>query len=293
MQKRYIWLLGWTTALLLILTMPVHAQEKHCLWRIETETNTVYLLGSLHMLKPAHYPLSESIVTAFADARHIATEVNIDSMLAPNVITTMAMKAMYTDGTSLQQNVSENTFLQTQNIVQEFGLDMQRLSPFRPWFVALSILGLKLQQLGFNPEHGIDRHLFMNAKKEKKGLHALESVDFQIGILASLSEEQQEMMLLQTLRDLKIVEEFFDDIYTAWHGGDAEKLDGLLLESFKEFPAVYSKLITDRNRNWIPHIERYLLQDENYMVIVGAGHLVGEDSVVEMLRTKGYTVEQL
>lgn len=293
MQINHRWAIGWTTVLLIFLSMPVHAQDKHCLWRVETETNTVYLLGSLHMLKPSHYPLSGVIERAFTDTRHMVTEVNIDSMLAPNVINTMAMTAMYTDGSNLQQNVSEKTFLLTQNIVEESGLNIQRLNPFRPWFVALSILGLKLQQMGFNPEHGIDRHLFMKAKNEMKGLHALESVDFQIGLLASLSEEQQEMMLLQTLRDLKIIEEFFDDIYTAWYSGNAEKLDDLLLESFKEFPDVYSKLITDRNRNWIPHIERYLLQDENYIVVVGAGHLVGKDSVVEMLRAKGYTVEQL
>ena len=125
------------------------------------------------------------------------------------------------------------------------------------------------------------------------GLHALETSSFQINLLSSLSEQDQELMLLQTLKELEVTEKLFDEMYTTWRDGDTDGLATLLSESFREYPAVYEKLIVARNRNWVPRIESYLKQEGNYVVVVGAGHLVGEDSVVQMLTSKGYGVDQL
>lgn len=293
MIRRFYRSAGWTVVFLLYVAVhSASAQENHTLWSVKSGTNTVYLMGSLHVMKSSHYPLSSALEAAFTDAKHLVTEVDIDSMMSPLVVTNMTMRGMYTDGATLQQHVSVNTFNITRRNVEEIGLNIQRLQPFRPWFVALSILGLKLQKLGFDPTQGLDRYFYEKARREKKQTHAFESVGFQIGLLSSLSEAHQEALLLQTIRDLENIESFFDDMYTAWAGGDAGKLDAMLLDSLKDYPEVYTELITSRNRNWISQIEGYLKQKDNYLIVVGAGHLVGKDNVVDMLIKKGYKVEQ-
>ena len=108
-----------------------------------------------------------------------------------------------------------------------------------------------------------------------------------------MSETMQEDMLLQTLIDLKTVDTYFGDLYQALLTGDMQKLDGLLSDSYEDYPSIYKYMIVDRNKDWVPKIQQLMGSNENYLVIVGAGHLVGKESVVDLLRTKGYRVEQL
>ena len=269
--------------------------QKHTLWKVESPTNTVYLLGSLHMLKPGHYPLAKAMEDAFADSRHLVTETNMDDLETPGIRDKIMAKAIYMDGSTLKSSLSPKAYETAEKALgelQSVGLSLKILNGFEPWFVAISIVGLKLHQLGFDPANGVDRYFFNKAKTAAMALHALETNDFQINLLSSMSKINQELMLLQTLRDLEITEELFVDIYEAWEVGDTARLNQLLTESFKEYPAVYDTLIIARNQNWLPQIEIYLEQDENYLVVVGAGHLVGGQSVVRMLQVKGYSVQQ-
>jgi len=293
-MKKYVWLFLLTVVV--ILPLSGEAQEKHSLWRVDSPTNTVYLLGSLHMLKQAHYPLRPALEAAFSDARHLVTEANVDELESPTVLAEIMQKAAYPSGASLQASISQKAYQLTEHVVVDFeamGVNMGVLNGLKPWFVSITLVGLKLQQLGFSPSSGIDRYFFKKAKDSGMGLHALETSSFQINLLSSLSEQDQELMLLQTLKELEVTEKLFDEMYTTWRDGDTDGLATLLSESFREYPAVYEKLIVARNRNWVPRIESYLKQEENYVVVVGAGHLVGEDSVVQMLTSKGYGVDQL
>jgi len=280
--------------IVLLHATPSEAQ-KHTLWKVESPTTTVYLLGSLHMLKPGHYPLAKAMEDAFADSRHLVTETNLDELETPGIRDKIMAKAIYMDGSTLKTSLSPKAYETAEEALEELqsvGLSLKILNGFKPWFVAISIVGLKLQQLGFDPANGVDRYFFNKAKAAHMALHTLESSEFQINLLSSMSKKNQELLLLQTLRDLEITEELFVDIYEAWEVGDTGGLNQLLTESFEEYPTVYDKLITARNQNWLPQIEKYLKQDENYLVVVGAGHLVGEQGVVRMLQAKGYSVRQ-
>src|SRR5262245_58181778 len=116
---------------------------------------------------------------------------------------------------------------------------------------------------------------------------------FQINLLDSLPAKNQDESLLQTLKELDQFESELEQLVRAWSTGREKELDRLLLESFQEFPDVYAKLISERNRSWLPKIESYLRVAKKTLVVVGAAHLVGRDGVVELLRRKGYSVEQL
>ena len=268
------------------------AQDRHCLWQIKTPTNTVFLLGSIHLMKEAHYPLSPALDAAFEQTDHIVTEVDVDSLSMPAISQTIAMIGLYTDGSQLSDKLSGKTYGIVKQTADELGFNPAMLNQFRPWFVALTLATLKLQKLGFRSEFGIDRYFHEKAKTARKGRHALETIHFQTELLSKMSETMQEEMLLQTLIDLKTVDTYFEDLYQAWLVGDTVKMDSLLSDNYEDYPDIYAHMIADRNKDWVPKIEQFMKSDENYLVIVGAGHLVGKDSVVELLRARGYKVEQ-
>jgi len=269
------------------------AQDKHCLWQIKTASNTVFILGSIHLMKPEHYPLDPALKAAFEQVDHIVTEVDIDSLAMPDVAQNIARTGLYMDGSRLSDKLSEKTYGVVKQTAEELGFNPAMLNQFRPWFAALTLATLKLQKLGFQPQFGIDKYFHTKAKTKNKDRHALETIHFQTSLLSKMSETMQEDMLLQTLIDLKTVDTYFDDLYQAWLTGDMQKLDAMLSDNYEDYPNIYKYMIVDRNKDWVPKIQQFMRSNENYLVIVGTGHLVGKESVVDLLRAKGYQVEQL
>jgi uncharacterized protein YbaP (TraB family) len=292
--------LAWLFFLLLLFrTSDVAAQNasqapvKSCLWKVVSKESTVYLLGSVHLLKPDAYPLSRTIEQAFDDATRIALEVNMDSLDSPDAQRMIMTKALLPEGNKLNDVVSPATYRVVQQKVQALGLDIQVLTRMKPWFLSLSLVAMKMQQLGYDPQHGVDRHYFERARKAKKEVLGLETAEFQIDLLDSLSGKAQEESLLQTIKELDQVETEFEQIVSAWAAGQEKQLSETLLKSFKEYPDIYAKLITERNRNWLPKIESFFRNGHKTLVIVGAAHLVGREGVLDLLRQKGYSIEQL
>jgi uncharacterized protein YbaP (TraB family) len=146
---------------------------------------------------------------------------------------------------------------------------------------------------GFDPVYGIDHYFLVKARKSQKKIMALETMAEQIDIFDGLSDGDQEALILQTLRDLDTMDTEIDRLVAAWREGDGEAMSGLILKNFRDYPVIYDRLILRRNKKWLDRIEQFMRQRENILVIVGAGHLIGADGLVEMLKRKGYTVDQL
>ena len=290
---------SWLLLLLLVRSVQVAGQTagqapvKSCLWRVVSKDSAVYLLGSVHLLKPDAYPLSQAIEQAFGDSTKLVLEVNLDSLNSPDAQQMILSKALLPEGKTLNEILSPATYQTVRQKVEALGLDIEALKRMKPWFLSLSLVAMKMQQLGYNAQHGVDRHFFERARKAKKEVLGLETADFQINLLDSLPAKTQEESLLQTLKELDQFETEFEQLVRAWAAGHEKQLDNLLLESFKEYPDVYAKLISERNRNWLPKIESHFQGGNKTLVVVGAAHLVGRDGVVELLKRKGYSVEQL
>jgi uncharacterized protein YbaP (TraB family) len=169
---------------------------------------------------------------------------------------------------------------------------MQVLNPMKPWFVALTMMAIKFQQLGLDPNLGVDRYLAARAKDGGKPTSGLETFEFQVTLLDQLSKRDQELMLRETVAEMDQLDQNFNQIVQSWLKGDSASLEALLLASMREYPDLYQKIIVDRNRRWLPQIEKMIEQGEGAMVVVGAAHLVGQDGVIEMLKTRGYRLEQ-
>jgi uncharacterized protein YbaP (TraB family) len=290
---------AWLLLLLFLRTAEIGAQNaspapgKSSLWKVVSKNSTVYLLGSVHLLKSNAYPLSQAIEQAFHESNRLVLEVNMDSLNSPDSQQMVLSKALLPEGKTLDQILSPATVQAVREKVETLGLDIEALKRMKPWFLSLSLVAMKMQQLGYDAQHGVDRHFFDRARKAKKEVLGLETAEFQISLLDSLPAKTQEESLLQTLKELDQFEKEFDQIVRAWAAGEEKQLDRLLLESFKEYPDVYAKLINERNQNWLPKIEGYFVSGSKTLIVVGAAHLVGRDGLVQILKQKGYSLEQL
>jgi len=269
------------------------AQDKSFLWQVQSDKSRIYILGSVHFLKQDNYPLKQTIEAAFDSTQKLLLEIDLKSADAATVQRVTLEKGINRDGTTLRQNVSPDTYSLAEKQAKELGIDIRALGPLKPWVVALTMTSLQLQKLGFDPNAGVDRYLASRAMKYGKTIAGLETVTFQIGLMDQLSQSEQESMLRQSLQEMDRLETSLDRIIRSWATGDVAALEELLLSGMREYPAVHQKILVERNRRWLPQIEKIIEQGENTLVVVGAAHLVGKDGVIELLKSRGYRVEQL
>jgi uncharacterized protein len=268
------------------------AQEKSFLWKVSRDEKSVYLLGSIHYLRKENFPLRKNILDALDSSKRLVLEIDLNSASAASAQRLTVEKALYRDGTILSQNIEQETYRLAAQRAAQLGIDMQVLNPMKPWFVALTMMAVKFQQLGLDPSLGVDRYLAARAKDGGKPTSGLETLEFQIGLLNQLSKRDQELMLRETVAELDLLDQNFTEIVQSWLKGDGASLEALLLASMKEYPDLHQKIIVDRNRRWLTQIETMIAQGDHAMVVVGAAHLVGQDGVIAMLKTRGYKLEQ-
>jgi uncharacterized protein len=268
------------------------AQEKTLLWKVSNDKHSIYLLGSIHYLKKENFPLHKAILTAFNASKRLVLEVDLNR-ISPDAAQRVTLeKAMYRDGQTLQQNVSEETYQLAEQHAAKLGIDMKIMGPMKPWFVALTLLAIKFQQIGLDPNLGVDHYLAERAKASGKATSGLETLEFQVGLFDQLSKRDQESLLRETVGEMELLVTNINQIVQSWLNGDSDSLETLLLGGMKEYPELHEKIIVERNRRWVPQIEKILAQDGDAIVVVGAAHLVGKDGVIEMLKARGYRLEQ-
>jgi len=271
---------------------PAATRNRHTLWKVQGEQNSVYLLGSVHVLKKSDYPLAAPIEAAFSNASVVAFETDIGALEDPAIAMKLLTKGQLPAGETLSQQLSAETHKLLASHLKETGLPAEMFEPFSPGMAAMTIAMLELQKLGLDPNHGVDKHFFPLARKAGKKIVPLETVDFQINLLTEFTKQEGELLMKTTLKDLDTLKKDLPTLLTAWKTGDADGIEKVLNEAMKESPAIYKRLLTDRNRNWVPKIEELARGKRNAVVIVGAGHLVGKEGVVELLKKKGWKVTQ-
>jgi uncharacterized protein len=267
--------------------------KRSCLWKVSSKQNTVYLLGAIHLMREDGYPLNKSIESAYHDAQTLVLEINLDDASSSEAQALMISKGLYPAGQTLHESLSPKTYELVKKKTEELGLDIQQVNRLKPWLVTITLAAMQLEQLGYDSKLGIDKHFFDKAKADKKEILGLESIEYQVSLLEGMSSGNQEAALLETIQELDLFKKEFEDIIKAWSNGETQKLDELLLESFKDYPELLNQLIIQRNKNWVPMIDEFLNHKGNVLVVVGAAHLIGNKGVIEMLREKGYVIEQL
>jgi uncharacterized protein len=268
------------------------AQEKSFLWKVDSHQNSLYILGSIHLLNKEAYPLKQSIENAFEQTNKLVLEIDLRSANSDKVQQLMLQKGASTDGTVLHQNVSKETYESVAMRAKELGIDIRLLNSFKPWIVATTMAAVKLQQLGFDAKLGIDRYFADRAIRSNKPTGGLETAEFQLGLFDRFSAKDQELLLRQSMNEMDHLERNVAEIVRAWKSGDVRSLEEHLLAGMRDYPEIHQKVIEDRNRRWLPQIEGMLSRGENALIVVGAAHLVGTNGVIQLLKSRGYRVEQ-
>jgi uncharacterized protein YbaP (TraB family) len=268
--------------------------KKNFLWKVRSKTNTVYVLGSIHYLKKDVYPLDESIEKAFDQSDVLVVEANIGDVKKADIQKLLG-SAFYPENDTLEKHISQETLELLKKELGNLGLPLEAVSKQKPWFLAMTLASLEILKLGFDPNYGIDKYFLSKAAGTKKILE-LESLDYQINLFSKFSGKEQELLLLLTLQDIRVLEQELDKLVKAWASGDDKGLESIIRRSVgedKRLVPIYEKLIDERNRSMVSKIEGYLKTKKTYLVIVGAGHLVGRQGIIELLKGKGFSVEQL
>jgi uncharacterized protein YbaP (TraB family) len=277
---------------LLALVHPALAQppvtNRHALWKIQGTNATVYLMGSVHFLKQENYPLAAPLDAAFDQAKIVAFETDIGAMEDPKLQMKLMAQSALPEGTTLQDQLSPKLYARFANQVRQSGMPIEVLEKLKPGLAAMTLVMVEMKKLGLDETLGVDRHYHRQAKKAGKEIIGLESPDFQVGLLTGFSKAEGEALLDSTLKDIRTLREQLGSMIKSWETGDMKTLAQLLNEGMEEHPALFKRLLVDRNAQWVPKIEALARGDKNALVIVGAGHLAGKDSVIEMLAKNGF-----
>lgn len=273
---------------------PVSVSGRPLLWKATSNGSTVYLFGSIHVGRADMYPLDAPVMRAFDGAKRLAVEADVgrvDMATAQR----LAMAGTYPPGQSLRDHISESTWRQLQKASAQLGIPVELLDRQEPWVVALSLLPAMLQRFGYDAQYGVDMHLLERARSAGKTIHELESLEYQLGLFDDMSDAQQEAMLKETLDEFEKGPAFFDAMLKAWREGDAATLAGFFSEmnGTDAGRASYEALIGERNRGMARKIEELARAGGPLFVVVGVGHLVGDASVVDLMRARGWQVQRM
>jgi len=276
-------------ALCLVALWPIQqaAAEEPAIWEYQGARGTVRLLGSVHLLRREDYPLPASIDRAYQQADTLVMEVDIDDLDPLGSQMLIASLSMLEDGQTLRDVMGSVDYRKATRQASELGIDLQMLSAVEPWFAALTIMNLQLLKLGFDPQIGLEKHLSGKARGDGKQVIGLETVEYQLRIFDDMPQATQSRLLLQTLDEAATLESQMTTLVSAWRRGDSKRLAREMGRNFQGYPDVYRKLVSDRNREWVRQIVELSATEGNYLVVVGALHLVGEDSVIAMLQDRG------
>lgn len=282
---------GWLFSLCLFGSVAAHAGSP--VWAIHGAHNTVYLAGSVHLLKAADASLPPGFDRAYKGSKAIVMELAIDKIDPTATAQWMMENGMLKGDKTLRAEIGEERYQRVSKEAERLGIPMEAADMLQPWVLGLQLVEMQYMQLGFDPQQGVEQQLEREAQADGKPISGLETMDEQLGVLQSLSKSDQARFLDMTVSEMHDVEAETQSVVTAWRSGDAAKLAALLSAEYKSFPNLYEALVTERNKRWVPQIERLLHGNQDVFVVVGALHLVGDGGLLELMRRDGYKAEQL
>ena len=274
-------------------TLAHAAQDRLLFWETTTPGSKVYLLGSMHLASADVYPLRDTIMQAFNGADKLVVELDISGDRQLLVQQRMLERGMYRDGRTLQDDLSPDVYRELSQRLADTGLPIEMLQGMKPGLVVTTLSTMEMMKLGLNPERGVDRYFLTQARGAKPILE-LETVDRQLDVVLDFPDP--ELLVRQSLSQLDDMEALMNELVDSWKRGDSGALGKLVIEDelrqYPEYEALHERMFDDRNREMTEKILGMQRQGGTYFVVVGAGHLVGEQGIVAMLERQGQSPRQ-
>jgi uncharacterized protein YbaP (TraB family) len=281
---------------LLLLVTPFVARsddEPAMIWVAEGASNHVYLLGSIHVLREQDHPLPKIVDFVYDEAEQLVMELDMDDIDPLLVLQTMTEFGILKDGRTLKDVMGPKMYAQAEASAAELDIPIELLDQSEPWLAAITAQEMIMMRVGFKAEFGIEMYLTKKAAKDGKPINGLESIVDQLGFLDGLSVDTQNRWFLQSLAEGRRLEMLIDELVAAWRIGDVAFLEKELLQDVNSYPELHQSILVDRNKRWVSPILKMLEQREDYLVIVGAAHLIGESGVPDLLSLEGVRIKQL
>ncbi len=250
--------------------------------------------GSCHVLRKSDYPLPEEFESAYEDADQVVFETDIETLMSQEVQLLLMSKGMYTEGNTLEKKLSKDAYASLVKYCNDRSMSIELFQNFKPWMVTMTLLVLELGKNGITSAGGLDMYFHNKAKVDGKQTGGLENAYKHVKLVSSFDEEFDESIIESFIKEAGELQVVMEGLIKSWMAGDEAGIDEYIASNMrKEFPELYKKLLTDRNRDWIPHLETLIDSGKRTLVIVGVGHLVGEESVIRLLKSRGYKIKKM
>lgn len=265
------------------------ALAEQFVWKVPGNNgNSVYLVGSVHLLPPRAYPLPPAFEQAYKNSEILMFETDISALENPATQFKLLRQASYPTGETLSQSLPPPLLASLRAATAATSLPMAMLDRFKPWFAATLIELTAFTKAGFRPDLGVDMYFQNRAQSDGKATVGLETLDAHLAVLTDMPESLSEAYLSDTLDNLQLLETAPTELFDYWQTGDAESLATYVEEQAQTNPALYARLVDERNHAWLADIEALLNGNANAMVVVGALHLAGEQGLPTLLKARGY-----
>lgn len=260
-------------------------------WKVTKGNQHLYIGGTIHLLGYDDYPLPTAFEEVYKDAKVLVFEADMSKAQDPKFQEKMLAVMMYSDGSKLKQHIKPETYQALEDYLKPLSIPIETFEDYKPSMLSMTLTIMELQRLGVNGA-GVDAFYNSKATTDHKTTGKLETLEQQMKFIEEMGKDDPDEFILYTLREMKNLASTFNDMKKAWRAGDMSKLAEIGITPLKDFPETYKMILVDRNKAWVPQIEAMLKTQEVEMVLVGALHLAGEDSVLKQLKSLGYKIEQ-
>ena len=282
-----------TATLLLACCFSSAVLAESSVWKVDNGKNEIFIAGTLHVLKSEDFPLPEQFHTAFKQSDDVFFEVDMTRFGSSEVQQKLAQLVTWKDGRDLSDVLSPEVLEELKTQLNVYGIPVEMLLPYKAGPAAMTLAMLEMQKLGMS-EIGVEEHFAKLAVDEDREIFGLETVEQQADFLVNMGGATPDEIISYTIQDLVGLDQQLDEMRDAWRNGNLEQLETTVLQEMREkYDGIYQELIVDRNNAWLPKIEALLEDPDTELVMVGAGHLAGPDSVLKLLEAAGYSIQQL
>jgi len=285
-----LWLLA------LPLFCPLHAETEGAegaLWKIEDEDSTVFLGGTIHLLRDRDWPIPDGYDRAYEEAEEIVFEVDLGELANPKTIREMEAQGALPEDETLSDHFSPETMAALDDFLLANDMPEAFFDRMRPGKVMLTVAIIQAMNHGARPERGLELRYYRKSANDGKPVRGLETHIEQLGFFERFDAGLIESEIVESLEEADDFEVEFDKLVAAWRSGDANRISEVIVDRMAETPEMRKVLLTERNERWVPEIIAALEGGDDVLFLVGAAHLPGEGGVLEGLREKGFEVSRL
>ena len=280
-------------SVVMILLVCSWAAAESSVWKVQKGASVMYLGATFHILREKDFPLPPEFDRAYQASEIVVLETDIGRLQDTATQEKLLAQAMYTDGSTIEEHLSAGAYGRLSAYCAANGIPLEALRQLKPSMLMVTLTAMELMKLGVT-QQGVDSFFYRKAGSDRKTVEGLETVEEQISYLVSMADGYEDDFVMYSIDDMKTIRQQFEILVNAWRTGDAEKINALMVADVRtKLPKLYRRLITERNARWLPRIEAYMKTPQTEFVLVGAGHLVGPEGILAVLRKNGFRIDKL